>query len=479
MVEIERRTVSNPSVAIIGGGLAGLAAAVALCEQGLRIVLFEARRELGGRAGSYSDSVTEELVDHCQHVGMSCCTNLSDFFRRTEVDGLVKRFDVLHFFGPNGRRADFRAAAWLPAPFHLGPSLLKFGFLSWSERLSIAKTMMRLARTPNSDSADGQTIGAWLRKQNQSIRAIQRFWSVVLVSALGESIERASLAAAKKVFVDGFMAHKSAYQIDVPIVSLGELYGERVSNWLNDRGVTLRLGATVKQLNVDNGEVTGLQLADGSVQNADFVVIALPWRRVGDVVPDAVTNAISELRSVNQIKSAPITGIHLWLGRPITSLPHAVLIDRLSQWMFNRGEISLSSNSDKSAFYYQVVISASRELSGRKRDDILNEVIGDLSSIWPETNETEVVHWRMVTENDAVFSFVPGFDELRPSQQTPFRNLFLAGDWTNTGWPSTMEGAVKSGYLAAEYLLQAIGRQETIVQPDLPRNWLTRILIRS
>jgi len=472
-------TVSNPSVAIIGGGLSGLATAVVLCERGLRVELFEARRELGGRAGSFRDSVTEKVVDHCQHVGMFCCTNLTDFFRRTEVDGLVKRFDVLHFFGTDGKRVDFRATAWLPAPLHLGPSLFKFGFLSWPERLSIAKTIMRLARTPKSDTAENPTIGQWLRKQKQSTRAIQQFWSIVLVSALGESIDRASLAAARKVFVDGFMTHRMAYQIDLPTVSLGELYGERVARWLKDRGVTLHVGTPVKQLKADGGAITGLSLSDGSKHEADLFVVALPWRRVSEVLPDIVTKSIAELRTVNQIKSAPITGIHLWLDRPITTLPHAVLIDRLSQWMFNRGKMPATSGTHQSTFYYQVVISASRELAGRDRNDILKEVIEDLSAIWPQAREAKVAHWRMVTEHDAVFSFVPGFEELRPSQQTPFCNLFLAGDWTRTGWPSTMEGAVKSGYLAAEYVLKAIGRKEAIVQPELPRNWLTRFLIGS
>ena len=175
---------------------------------------------------------------------MGCCTNLADFCRQTGIADLFERHRVLHFFGPDGSRYDFQAARGLPAPLHLAPSFLRMGFLSLRERVGIGRCLLRLARTgPSNHDDGGETIGAWLRSQKHSQRAIDRFWSVVLVSALGESVDRASLAAARKVFVDGFLAHRDAYQIEVPRVPLGELYA-RVVDWLRGRDVRLSFGGT-------------------------------------------------------------------------------------------------------------------------------------------------------------------------------------------------------------------------------------------
>src|SRR5262249_11112766 len=160
-------------------------------DQRLQIELFEARRQLGGRAASFRDPTTGELIDHCQHVSLGCCTNLADFCRRTGLNKFFRRDRVLHFFSADGRQYDFSGTRWLPAPLHLAPAFLRMGFLSWGERIGIARAIGRLARL-NVMALDPQpTIGQWLREQNQSSRAIEQFWSVVLVSALGESVDRA------------------------------------------------------------------------------------------------------------------------------------------------------------------------------------------------------------------------------------------------------------------------------------------------
>lgn len=471
----------QPTVAIVGGGLAGLAAAAVLCERGFDVELFEARRALGGRAGSFRDPATGEVVDHCQHVGMGCCTNLLDFCRRTEVEQLFECHRRLHFFGPDGRQCDLRGVRWLPAPLHLAPSLLRLGYLTWRERIGIGLALLRLARTPSEDRAGNPTIGHWLRDQRQSERAIERFWSVVLVSALGESLDRASLSAARKVFVDGFLVNRRAYELYIPTVPLGELYGERLSGWLRQRGVALHLGQAVRQVDQSNGRIA-LSWADGGARSFDYVVLAAAWRRVGELLSPTIAAQIPAVQSFDQIGSAPITGVHLWLDRRITPLPHAVLVGRLSQWLFYRGERQLPDNHDPDvrqapAHYYQVVISAAHDLATRDRDDVLREVMSDLQAVWPNARDATLRHWRMVTQRDAVFSVRPGLDQLRPAQQTPIPNLFLAGDWTATTWPATMEGAVRSGYLASEAILRASGRPEGIIMQALSRGWFVRCLM--
>lgn len=450
-------TTPYPSVAIVGGGLAGLAAAAELCERGLRVELFEARRKIGGRAGSFVDPATGETVDHCQHVAMGCCTQFVDFCRRTGVADLLRWHDTLHFFGPDGRRYDLRGTRWLPAPLHLAPSLLKLGYLSWRERLLVGLALLQLAREKPPTSQARRlsdevepTTGDWLRRHSQTQRAIDRFWSVVLVSALGETVDRASLWAARKVFVDGFMSNRTAYHIAVPTVPLSELY-DRIADWLRSRGTIIHVESPIARVTGTAARATGVELADGSLRPFDFVIVAVPWRRVSSLFHADMAAAIPEFQTLDQIESSPISSLHLWFDRPITDLPHAVLVGCLSQWLFNRGPTP-SPRSDETWHAYQVVISASRELAIYSREEVLRKVVEELRLIWPVAISAQVRHWRLVTEHDAVFSYRPGFDGLRPPQQTPIANLALAGDWTATDWPATMESAVRSGYLAAKSL---------------------------
>lgn len=463
-------------VAVIGGGLAGLAAAVALAEAGIEATLFEARRRLGGRATSFRDPTTGELVDHCQHVSLGCCTNLADFCRRTGIDDAVRRDRTLHFFGHDGRRYDFAAVGWLPAPLHLAPALLRLGYLSLRDRIDIGRALLKLARLHPAEARQCGTIGDWLRGQGQSEAAIDDFWSLVLVSALSETVERASLYYARKVFVDGFMATRCGYQVEVPSVPLGEFYGTRLTNWLRDHGVTLQLGVAASGLEGDASGVTALQTAGGERHTFDAYVVAVPWRRLEPLLNNALRRDLPELQYLEQIEPVPITGVHLWFDRPITELPHAVLVGRRSQWLFSRGTSKLVQG-DSVGHYYQVVISASRQLAGLDRQRLVDEICDELRDVWPAGRDARLLHWRLVTEQEAVFSVVPGIDRLRPAQRTSIGNLFLAGDWTATDWPATMEGAVRSGYLAAEGVLAVFNRPAKYLVDDLPTAPLARGII--
>jgi squalene-associated FAD-dependent desaturase len=454
-------------VAIVGGGLAGLAAAVRLAEQGLHVELFEARKALGGRAASYRDPATGELIDHCQHVAMACCTNFHDFCVRAGIADEFDRYDTLHFTGPDGKRCDLRASRWLPAPLHLATSLMRQGYLSWRERVRIAVALLRLARTDQ--AAVRGSIGDWLVAHHQSPNSIARFWSVVLVSALGETVERAAFAPARKVFVDGFMSHRDGYQIDVPRRSLRELFDERVAEELERRGVVIHRNRPVETVTESSGRLSGIRLSSGAELPFEDVIFALPWRRVFGLVPPVWRTSLAALDLGEAIGASPITGVHLWFDRPLTALPHAVLVDRLSQWVFRR--------EGAGEHYYQVVISASRDVSRIPQPELVAAVVGELQAAFPAGADARLLSSKVVTEREAVFSYGVDTDNLRPSQTTAAPHLFVAGDWTQTGWPSTLESAVRSGYLAAEAVLAGHGRTAPLVAADLPRGWLARMLI--
>jgi squalene-associated FAD-dependent desaturase len=466
-----------PRIAIVGGGLAGLAAAVALADRGLAVTLFEARRQFGGRAGSFRDPEAEAWVDHCQHVSLGCCTNLADFCARTGLAELLRYDGTLHFFGPDGQQRDVSASRWLPAPLHLLPALWRLKYLSVRERVKIMFALRSLARTAAKDDAGGLAIGQWLREHGQSERAIELFWTPVIVSALSETLERAAVPAVRKVFVDAFLGDRRGFEMQVPCVPLGEFYGERLERWLREHRVAVRLECAIKQIEGDAGGVKEIELASGERVAVEAVVLAVPWRRVCEFQGETLRSLLPELKNVEQFESAPITAVHLWFDRAISDLPHAVLPGRLSQWVFNHGVQELAEEAEEQAVrghYYQVVISASRELRSQSREETIVKVREELAAVWPAANQAKLMKARLITQQHAVFSPLPGIERLRPQQKTSVPNLFLAGDWTATGWPATMEGAVRSGYLAAEQLLLTVGRPEIILVADLPRPWLAR-----
>jgi phytoene dehydrogenase-like protein len=289
------------------------------------------------------------------------------------------------------------------------------------------------------------------------------------------------------VFVDGFMGARGASDVLVPTCSLGELYDVRAAQKLRSAGVEIRHGAAVDEVVLNDGKVVGIKLAGGEPVEADFVMLAVAWRRVAELLPDGLRKRLPAAERAAAIKPSPITGVHLWFDRPILSLPHAVLVGRLSQWVFTRTQLAAEGPGDaeagrasrmQSEHYYQIVISGSHDLAGRDRAEVIAEVVADLAAVLPAVRNATLLRSRMITEPESVFSMEPGIEDLRPSQRTGTPGLVLAGDWTKTGWPATMEGAVRSGYLAAETILADVGRPERIVVPDLPRGWLARAVLR-
>ena len=468
-----------PSVAVIGGGVAGLAAAVAAVEQGFRVELFEQAPQLGGRAGSYRDTRVDRLIDLSPHVAMGCCTNLLDFCRRTNTSDGFDRFATLHFFGPDGRRYDFAGSRWLPAPLHLMPALRRLGYLAGRDRRAIARAMLRLARWNEPDAPNAPTMGDWLRRQNQPETAMRRFWSVVLESALGDKIDHVSVSAARKVLVDGFMATPVAYELFVPRVPLGEIW-EQVGSWLCSRGAAIRLRVRIERLQVEDSRIVGIALGDGSIHRFDHVVSAVSWKQLGRLLGPELLALVPQAEAGAELSSSPITAVHLWFDRPIMDIPHAALIGRLSQWVFPDYLPSPSGTKagSEGQRHYTVVISASHALVGRESQEVLQDVLADLRAVWPASGDAKLLHHRVLTQPAAVFSLRPGAAMMRPQQPTPIRGFALAGDWTATDWPATMEGAVRSGRLAIEALLAALGRPQRLLTPDLQKGWLMRWIAR-
>jgi squalene-associated FAD-dependent desaturase len=436
-------TQDRGSVLVIGGGLAGLAAATALAQRGRHVHLIESRNRLGGRATSFIDSVTGQEIDNCQHVSMGCCTELAHFCRTLGIDRHFEAQPCLYFMTSDGKISKLEADP-LPAPFHLTRSFLAAHYLGFSEKLRVLWGLANLQlRTP----VDDPPFVDWLRAHRQTQRTVDRFWGVVLTSALNETIDRIGLRPARKVFVDGFLRGRHSWEVMIPRVPLGRLYGDEMLHWFQKHDIRVDFNTAVKQLEIAGGKITAAVLRSGETLTADSYVSAVPFTRLLELLPLEVTEQHEYFSNLRKLETSPITSVHLWYDRPCFSLQHVVLLGCLGQWVFNRGEPSSGEH------YLQVVLSASRALRGLGHDEIQRRIHEELSKLFPAIESAKLLRGRVITEHAATFSAVPGVDRWRPSQRSPIERLFVAGDWTDTGWPATMESAVRSGYLAADAVM--------------------------
>jgi squalene-associated FAD-dependent desaturase len=449
----------TPTVGVIGGGLAGLSAACALAESGLQVTLFERRPYLGGRASSYQHPATGEIIDNCQHVLFGSCTNLIEFYKRIGVEDKIRWSDEMTFIEPGGRKSILRPS-FLPAPLQTAPSFWSFPFLDFGDKLAISRAMASLVPFVVKDN--GESFLSWLQKHGQTEQAIARFWNPILVSALSEDLDRISVSAAAQVVRESMKSVKAG-RMGIPMIPLTELYAA-AQDYISKRGGDVRLRCGVESVQLEeSGPV--LKVADGSAK-FEFVILAVPYFAMAALLPpDEASQPLRE--KIAHFESSSITGIHLWFDRKITDLPHAVLLDRTIQWMFHKSELQ-ERGSDGS--YIELVVSSSKELIEKSRQEIIDLALSEVREFFPEAQSANLLKSTVIKEVNATYSPRPGIDAFRPAHVTGWPGVFLAGDWTATGWPATMEGAVRSGYGAAEAVLR--GRK--FLTADLPAGGLMR-----
>jgi squalene-associated FAD-dependent desaturase len=515
----------GPTVAIVGGGLAGLAAGCALAESGFRVTVFERRPYLGGRASSYEHPGTGEVVDNCQHVLFGCCTNLIAFYQAIGVEKKIRWFDRMTFIEPGGRQSVLEPTFW-PAPFHVMPSFLRFKFLSTWDKVVLSHALAALAKRAPKD--DGRSFQDWLIRHHQTPAAIERFWKPVLVSALSEDLDRISVPYAAQVVRESVKS-RTARRMGIPTVPLTDLY-DAARDYISTHGGTIRLRTSAQSfLPTERG--LRLKLQD-SEEEFDYGVLAVPFDSLAKLLPDLPDSR--ELREkLGHFETSPITGVHLWFDRQITDLDHAVLLNRTIQWMFHKSKLlrrnsRVSESSEQATAttekegatnnsapegrnilaqdaspgyeknvsksrrddiyspgpsreyanpsYVELVISSSKSLLEKSRQEIIDIALAELREFFPTAQDAKLLKSTVIKEVNATFSPTPGIDRYRPASQSPWPRIFLAGDWTATGWPSTMEGAVRSGYLAAEQITGHAGLAKNFLIADLPAKGLMRVV---
>jgi squalene-associated FAD-dependent desaturase len=430
-----------PSVIVAGGGLAGLATAAALGGAGYTVDVYEAKPYLGGRATSYTIPTSDgrsETIDNCQHVLLRCCVNLIDLYARLHVLSYIDFYKEFYFIEPGGRTSVLKRGL-LPAPMHFAGSFATLKLFNWSEKLALAQALMSLRSERKRRTDLGEiTMLEWLKEKNQPARVIDRFWRQILVSAVNEDLDRMAAAHGFQVFWLGFLAKSNAYEMGVPAIGLGELYASHVwDRWPN---VRIHLRTPVDRIDDTGARVRGNRCV------ADYYVVAVPFERIAALCPAV---------PMPDFEHSPITGIHLWFSTPVTKLPHATLLDRTIQWMFTKG----------SGRHVHLVVSASRTLIPLQKNEIVELALKELAEFFPTVTAAKLKYAHVVKEVRATFSAVPGIR--RPGVRTAADNVFVAGDWIDSGWPATMEGAVRSGYLAAEAIAAAAGSPKRFVLPDI------------
>jgi squalene-associated FAD-dependent desaturase len=467
---------TQATVAAAGGGLAGLAAACALADSGFRVTVFERRPYLGGRASSYQHPGTGEVVDNCQHVLFRSCTNLIEFYERIGVNRQIRWYDQMTFVEPGGRAAVMRASP-LPAPLHTAPSFLHFSFLTAADKLAIARAMVPLTMTVQKDT--GESFEKWLQQHRQTPGAIERFWKPILISALSDDLNRISISSAAQVVRES-MKSPAARHMGVPTIPLTALYNA-AGDYIQARGGELQFRRPLETFQAEPSRVA-LRFGD-SEEVFDYLVLALPFEGLDRVLPETPDAAPLRER-LSHFESSPITGIHFWFDRQISDLDHAVLLDRTIQWMFHKSRLQPirsqggnGSGSDTGAggSYVELVVSSSKSLIEQSRPEIVDLALRELREFFPAAREARLLKSAVIKEIHATYSPRPGIDAYRPASATAWPRVFLAGDWTATGWPATMESAVRSGYLAAEALTRTAGlANKSFLVPDLPASGFMR-----
>jgi zeta-carotene desaturase len=469
---------SSRTVAIAGGGLAGLAAACALSDAGFRVTLFEKRPFLGGRASSYEHPGTGEVVDNCQHVLFRVCTNLVKFYERIGVADQIRWFDQMNFIEPGGRITVMKSS-FLPAPLHTAPSFLRFPFLSAADKIAITRALVPLTLTVQRDN--GGSFQQWLDQHGQTKNAIARFWHPILISALSEELDRISVSAAAQVVRES-MKTPAARHMGVPILPLTDLYNS-AGDYVSAHGGTLHFRCPVEGFAAGPSQVE-VRTRGGSAaseESFDFLILALPFDALDSLLP-STSDSSSIRENISHFENSSITGIHLWFDRQISDLDHAVLLDRTIQWMFHKSRLQPMRTQNENGgggSYIELVVSSSKLLIEKSRTEIVDLALSEVREFFPGARQANLVKSTVIKDVNATYSPRPGIDAHRPRPTTPWPRVFLAGDWTATGWPATMEGAVRSGYLAAEALAKAAGLKDVrFLSSDVPASGIMRLFVK-
>jgi len=452
--------VQDPGIVVVGGGWAGLSCATALAERGRPVTLLEERRHLGGRACSFPDAFTGDEVDNGQHLFLSCFTEALRFLRRIGTAGGIRfqpRLEI-SLAEPSGRRSTFRCPP-LPSPLHLLGGVLGHRGLNAADKLHLVTAWRGMrAEIETWAAGDGggergaqedKTVEAWLDAHGQTSGSRRGLWHPLAMATLNEEPSRASSRLFAAVLRRGLLGGPAGSQLGLSQVPLSKLVDPASRRYLEERGCRVIQKASVLKLVADRGEVRSVRLRDGSEIRASAVVSAVPQHALPRILPDQVPADDPFFSGSRGLASSPILSVHLWFDRPVLTSPFLGLLDSPIHWVFDAGR---EGNRATALRRVTLVTSAARDLMDRPGGEILDLALGELRRYLPAARSARLIHSRVIKERTATFMAQAGACPLRPGHATPLPNLFLSGDWTDTGLPGTLESAALSGHRCADLL---------------------------
>jgi len=467
---------SASTVTVVGGGVAGLAAACSLADAGFQVTVLERRGYLGGRASSYLHPGTGEVIDNCQHVLFGCCTNLVNFYQRIGAADKILWDSRMTLIEPGGRRSVL-APSSLPAPMHGLPAILRSSCFTLRDKLSLiyAFTLIMAGGIFGSKPDPNRSLNDWLETNLQTRGVLDRFWRLVIASALNADLDQIGLPYAVKVIRELFLNSPKAGSMGMSTIPLSDLY-QGAQRYLEARHGSIQYNSNVESGVWDAEKKLWTLRTQGGEFSSEILVLALPFEAIAKLLPNlpATPGAAQLAANLEDLEHWPICSVHLWFDREITELDHAVLLDRDIHWMYHKSR--WQPQRDSKASYIELVVSASREFATLTREQAIARAMDQLVEFFPEVKQAKLVKSALIKEMRATFGVPPGVDQVRSGAVAPWPNCFLAGDWTATGWPSTMESAARSGYLAAEALCRSLGDRRKILVPDLEPTGLMKLL---
>jgi hydroxysqualene dehydroxylase len=435
-------------VVIIGGGFSGLAAGVSLSESGAEVTLLERRNHLGGRAYSFVDSKTGDVVDNGQHLFMACYHQTIAFLEKIGCGDRL-RFQSsprVEFLDRENGFTPFDCPP-VPAPLHALLGLLRMKGLTVGDKVRTLKVAKALR--PGTNGYTGRTVSEWLGALGQSQRIRERFWNPMAIATLNEDPNIASARMLKRVLELAFGGSRSDSAIGMARVGLSDLYVHGAREFIESHGGHVEANADVSRFVIDGGNVTGCELKGRKMISGDFFISAVPPEAFVELLPREYRTG--DFARAGKLRSSPIVSINLWFDRPVVDREFVGLLGTNVQWLFNK---DLIFGGARQSNHVALVISAARGYTDWTKPRLIEMALAELRSVLPQSRDAEVVHSRIIKERAATLSHTVDSDQLRPGARTSLRNLFLAGDWTDTGLPATIESAVVSGNLAANLVRQ-------------------------
>jgi hydroxysqualene dehydroxylase len=445
----------SEDVLIIGGGLAGLAAGVALAEAGCCVRLLEQKPYLGGRARSFRDAVTGSVVDNGQHLFMGCYHSTLKFFNTIGTSDTVTFDPQLHvrFLDADKKLTELLCPA-LPSPWHLLSGVFFSNSFSFGEKMDVLRMGRALRASKGAADRPGTldplTVEQWLSSLGQRESLRRNFWDLLCIAAMNEDPQITSALLFRRVLRLTLFSSPLDSRLGIPRKGLSDCYTDAAARAITGRGGSVELRRDVRALLISNGECRGVTLVDGTTIQAQTVLSAVPWHVLPKLLPEGTAGSEPFFSRILNLNPAPIISLYLWFDRPVTDLEFVGLRGTTVQWLFNKGKILGNGEN-----YVSLVLSGAHDHVARSKEDLRDTALQELRSLLPGMRGARLTHSLVIKERFATFSPCVGVDALRPPAVTPVRGLYLAGDWTDTSLPATIEGAVQSGYAAAEAILRS------------------------